>query len=211
MRFMWRWLIPLFCLGTAAYADTISVGPLTFGGNVPFQGLTYVAPPPNSTQLAVVFGLAPGMYVGSSQFSTVSQSYPFAFDVAPGWAISSISLGPVPDYGWSPSAPFNSVGVGWVEQLTLCPAQGACTIVTNTGISGGAPQPAFRLAVDATPGTGILQLIGEVQNASLSTNGPIQADIYLTSVVPEPSTIVLAGTGVLGLLGLVRRRAISSR
>jgi PEP-CTERM motif len=82
------------------------------------------------------------------------------------------------------------------------------------GGSFGAPDPLFIVTIPigtaAKSYTGMFEILGGPGAADMSVLADVNYTVNVTSAVPEPSTVFLAG-GTLGLAALLSRRRMVRR
>jgi PEP-CTERM motif len=188
----------------AAKADTITLGPLTFGSNIIIPGFDGFYSMYNLVNLGAL----------PTSVDSTTETIAFTFDIASGWEITGMTAVGANDYDFDgensiPPAPFSSWGYEYAQEMTLCSADDVCSSASETLEAGGALLPPVSFNAQAGPGTGVYQsfLYSDNVDVELGYDLP-QIDIYLTqeSPVPEPSTLVLMGTGALGLIRAVVRK-----
>jgi hypothetical protein len=129
------------------------------------------------------------------------------------WAVNSIGTGTGIDGSWSITT--GAPGAGFFSQQIYL-------LAFNTANSASAsqvglftnPSWVFPASDAANPGTielsdaGLLALIGAIGGNTVTTPSELDGGQAIKlAVVPEPSSVVLAGLGLLGLVGLIRRRS----
>jgi hypothetical protein len=190
----------------AAYASTISYGPITFGSNTPLVSAGF------NPQYSLLQTSAPGISLGFPFLvpsdDSFTQTIAFYFDLAPGWAITGLTFNDFTDYGTNQQS-FQNWGYKYAQQITLCPSSGACSSASTGGYLGGYPLPPISLNAQAGPNVGLYQAAGYAHNVQVGTKpGGSNVNIFLaqTAIAPEPRTLLLFGTGILGLSGVIRHK-----
>ena|GEM_PF-2061114 len=209
-------LIAVLAAPICASADTYSDFPLNFGSNSPLGSgggpcVSYIRPN------VCVESFSSGPISGSSATPvTQTETFTFTFGIAPGWYISDLDLltgsldaSPIGEFGPNPPA-FADWGAEFANKLTLCDANDVCYTSTATIKRGGTtlPTPTFDTHAVAA-GTGVYQTFLYLDDVEVLSDAEPQANIFV-SQTPEPSTLLLMGTGALGLLGCVKRRVLRS-
>ncbi len=196
----------------AAIADTVTVGPLTFGSNDPYLGEpSFSSDGPKSGQVFVEGQPTP--FADSLGVTSWSQAIAFTFDIAPGWNISSMQFLPSnADISWvgmndEPPASFDSWGIEFEKEITLCSAYDVCSSTSSNDIRyGGAYLPPVLFNAQAGPGTGVFQSFLYLDNAGYYQDVFPQLLTIDVSLVPEPSSWLLLSTGLGVMLYLFRKK-----
>lgn len=140
------------------------------------------------------------LFSSSGQDITVNSDGTFTLGgtVATGWSLNSVSGG----------LQLDALGNGQPKHLIIGPPGGSTYSNANNSIAGNGPHNPFlnqtaTFTIDVSGVTAATTITGATFSFG-TTEG--QYLIPGTSVVPEPSSLLLIGTGVLGLAGVLRRK-----
>jgi hypothetical protein len=204
-------LVTIAIATQAAHADIV-YGPITFGDNSPLASEGYVS------QFSVLPTYAPGVSLNEPATridDSFTQTVAFPFHLAPGFQINNLTFNDFTD--WSP-VPFSlddpsQYAYEFQQKITLCSAAGVCTSASTGSHLGNFSLSPITLDNMSGTNIGFYQAAGNSHNAQIKTK-PLDSDVDIflgSSAVPEPSTPLLVGTGVLALITSLRRRRSKRR
>jgi PEP-CTERM motif len=190
----------------AAHADTI-YGPITLGNNTPLTSDGYIS------LFSLLPTYAPGISLDNPAGKTddsFSQTIAFSFKLAPSFQITNLTFSDFTD--WSPTPPTlddpSKYAYEFKQKITLCSSTGVCSSASTGDHLGGFLLPSITLNNLSGTNIGFYQAAGYSHNAQVATE-PLDSNVNILlapTAAPEPSTLLLIGTGVLALATSLRHR-----
>jgi hypothetical protein len=183
----------------ALHADAIT-GDISAGGNDSYTASTITFQSGQVEGGAGAITGTFGLYLTDGNpinFLTGTLPYSNGENMVPS-AISPVQLFTTSEYGETFAFHMTDYDALLVSNVPGCTV-GTCLDVTGNGFFTATG------VVDYTSSPGSFSFTSQMENGQTSTSFSASA-IAIPSAVPEPSTLTLLGTGILGLAGMTRRK-----